>query len=145
GTFREGVKLVSVPRFELEPFLQTMQDHRVSMAMIVPPIVLALAKHPIVAKYDLSAMHTVFSGAAPLAPDLAAACKARFNVRVRQGYGLTEASPTTHFHPLATDHEALDAIGPAVPNTDCRLVDPDTGIDVPTGERGELWVRGPQV
>jgi acyl-CoA synthetase (AMP-forming)/AMP-acid ligase II len=145
GAFREGVTLVSLPRFELEPFLQTLQDHRVSLAMIVPPIVLALAKHPVVAKYDLSAIHTVFSGAAPLGAELATACKARLGMRVRQGYGLTEASPTTHFHPLVSDREEPDAIGPAVPNTECRIVDPETGVDVAVGERGELWVRGPQV
>lgn len=146
GSFREGVKVVSLPRFELEAFLRTMQEHKVSMAMLVPPLVLALAKHPIVATYDLRAMHTIFSGAAPLGPGLADAVRARFpKVRVRQGYGLTEASPTTHFHPLRHARDEPDAIGPAVPNTECRLVDHETGRDVGAGERGELWVRGPQV
>jgi acyl-CoA synthetase (AMP-forming)/AMP-acid ligase II len=145
GSFREGVKVVSLPRFELEALLQAMQDHKVSMAMLVPPLILALAKHPVVAKYDLSAMHTIFSGAAPLAPELAAAVRARFPVRVRQGYGLTETSPTTHFHPLRHARDEPESIGPAVPNTECRLVDPDTDVDVGPGERGELWVRGPQV
>ncbi|MDZ7592546.1 MAG: AMP-binding protein [Rubrivivax sp.] len=58
GSFREGVKVVSMPRFELEPLLQAMQDHKVSIAMLVPPLVLAFAKHPVIAKYDLGAMHT---------------------------------------------------------------------------------------
>ncbi len=145
GSFREGVKVVSLPRFELEPMLQAMQDHKVSMAMLVPPLVLALAKHPVVAKYDLSAMHTIFSGAAPLGADLAAAVRQRFPVRVRQGYGLTEASPTTHFHPLRHERDDPGSIGLAVPDTECRLVDPGTGRDVGAGARGELWVRGPQV
>jgi acyl-CoA synthetase (AMP-forming)/AMP-acid ligase II len=146
GSFREGVKVVSMPRFELEPLLQAMQDHKVSIAMLVPPLVLAFAKHPVIAKYDLSAMHTIFSGAAPLGPGLADAVRQRFPaVRLRQGYGLTEASPTTHFHPLRHERDEPDAVGPAVPNTECRLVDPETGKDVGAGERGELWVRGPQV
>jgi acyl-CoA synthetase (AMP-forming)/AMP-acid ligase II len=122
-----------------------MQDHRVTYANIVPPILLALAKHPIVANYDLSALRTLFSGAAPLGADLSNAVAARLGARVRQGYGLTETSPVTHFHPLESDIVIGSSVGPAVPNTQCRIVDPLTEQDVPTGERGELWIHGPQV
>ncbi len=51
----------------------------------------------------------------------------------------------THFHPMDGERVLLDSIGPCAPNTECRIVDPDTGHDVNTGERGELWIRGPQV
>ena len=143
--FVEGATVVSMPRFEIEAFLKTLQDYHVTYANVVPPIVLAFAKHPSVAHYDLSALHTVFSGAAPLGGDLSSAVERRLGVRVRQGYGLTETSPVTHFHPLESDVVIPSSVGPMVPNTTCRIVDPLTEQDVPVGERGELWIHGPQV
>jgi acyl-CoA synthetase (AMP-forming)/AMP-acid ligase II len=145
GGLREGCTIVTLPRFELEGFLQTLATHRITYANVVPPIILALAKHPVVANYDLSSLHTVFSGAAPLGDDLASSCAARIGCRVRQGYGLTETSPVTHFHPIEWPKPRYGSVGPLVPNTEARLVDPETGADVATGDRGELWMRGPQV
>ncbi len=145
GALRQGACIVSLPRFDLEQVLAVLQTHRIRMANVVPPIILAMAKHPLVANYDLSSLKYLFSGAAPLGADLAQACQQRLGLLVRQGYGLTETSPVTHFHPMETGREVLDAVGPAAPNTECRLVDPDTGLDVAVGERGEMWIRGPQV
>ncbi len=145
GALVAGATIVSLPRFDLEGFLGTLQSHRVTYANVVPPILLALAKHPVVSKYDLSALHTLFSGAAPLGAELSAAVEQRLGCRVRQGYGLTETSPVTHFHPLESDVVIGSSVGPAIPNTQCRIVDPLTDTDVATGERGELWIHGPQV
>ncbi len=145
GALVSGATIVSMPRFELEPFLQLLQDHRVTVANVVPPIILALAKHPAVARYDLSAMRMLCSGAAPLGRELAQACAERLHLKVVQGYGLTETSPVTHIHPMDTDVMKFESVGPPVRNTECRLVDPLTGEDTPQGERGELWIRGPQV
>lgn len=141
----EGATVITMPRFELEPFLQLMQDQRITYANLVPPILVALAKHPVVARYDLTALETVFSGAAPLGAELSMAVEQRLGIRVRQGYGLTETSPVTHFHPLDGDVVQHESVGPLVPNTVCRLVDPATGADVAVGERGEVWIHGPQV
>lgn len=91
-----GCKLVTVPRFDLVQFLELNQKHKCTWAFIVPPIVLALAKHPIVAKYDLTTLRVVFSGAAPLGAEVAAQASERLNVAVIQGYGMTELSPVTH-------------------------------------------------
>lgn len=145
GALSQGATVVSLPRFELETFLRTVQEHRITYANVVPPIVLALAKQPVVASYDLSSLGTVFSGAAPLGEELANACSGRLGVRVRQGYGLTETSPVTHFHPIESDVNEPASVGPLVANSEARVVDPLTGNDVPRGERGELWIRGPQV
>ena len=144
GALVAGATIVTLPRFELEGFLATMQQHRVTYANVVPPIVLALAKSPLVAAYDLSALRTVFSGAAPLGAELASACADRLGVRVRQGYGLTETSPVTHFHPLEGDKVRYASVGPLVPSTEARVVDPE-GNDMAPGDRGELLIRGPQV
>ncbi len=145
GALRQGACIISLPRFDLEQVLTVLQDHKIRMANIVPPILVAMAKHPIVANYDLSHLKYLFSGAAPLGAELASACEERLGLTVRQGYGLTETSPVTHFHPMDDRRVVLASVGPTAPNTECRLVDPATGVDSAPGEPGELWMRGPQV
>ncbi|MGY1688971.1 4-coumarate--CoA ligase family protein [Geodermatophilus sp. SYSU D01105] len=153
-----GGTVVTLPRFDLEDFLRTLQDQKITRAFVAPPIVLALAKHPLVDQYDLSSLRTITSGAAPLDEQLALAAQSRLRrgadtgVTVAQGYGMTELSPVSHSTPDAgqeppgvTAEVPKGSVGYALPNTECRLVDPATGEDAPTGQRGELWVRGPQV
>jgi len=144
GALRAGATTVTMPRFDLEQFLELLQKHGVTMAYLVPPIVLALAKHPLVDDYDISTLTDILSGAAPLPTPVAEACVERHGVLLRQGYGLTETSPVTHAN--GRDREVkLDSVGVALPNTEYRIVDIGTGADVDTGELGEVWIRGPQV
>jgi acyl-CoA synthetase (AMP-forming)/AMP-acid ligase II len=138
-----GATIVTMPRFDLEQFLGIIQEHRLTFAHLVPPIVLALAKHPMVDGYDLSSLKTVLSGAAPLGAPLEAAFRQRTGIDVIQGYGMTEASPVTHVRPL-DDVVHPGSIGPVVPNTEARVVGPG-GQDLPPGSDGEILVRGPQV
>jgi acyl-CoA synthetase (AMP-forming)/AMP-acid ligase II len=140
-----GGTVVTMPRFDLAEFLRVIQDYRITRAWVVPPIVLAMAKHPLVDEYDLSSLEHMNSGAAPLSPELELACGERLGCRMQQGYGLTETSPTTHFVTDKLAGTMPGSIGPAVPNTECRIVDAATDQDVPTGEPGELCIRGPQV
>jgi acyl-CoA synthetase (AMP-forming)/AMP-acid ligase II len=154
-----GATVVTLPRFDLEDFLRTIQDQKITRAFVAPPILVALAKHPLVDEYDLSSLRSILSGAAPLDEQLALAVEQRLRkgadtgVTVAQGYGMTELSPVSHTTP-DEGHEPPGAegyrvpkgsVGFAVPNTECRLVDPSTGEDAAEGERGELWIRGPQV
>lgn len=139
-------RIVTMPRFDLQQFLRIIQDYRVTRAHLVPPIVLALAKHPMVDQFDLSSLKAILSGAAPLGADMQQACAARLpGCLVRQGYGLTEASPVTHITPEDPARNKPGAIGPLISNTEGRLVDYETGVDVDGSGPGELWVRGPQV
>ena len=139
-----GATVVSMPRFDLAQCLEAIQKYRVTLAFVVPPIVLALAKSPLVDQYDLSSIRTLFSGAAPLGDNLAAAVCGRLGCSVRQGYGLTETSPVTHTgRPGGGAHKS--GIGPPAPNTEVRVVDIQTGRDVEASEEGEIWIRGPQV
>ncbi|TFV64781.1 4-coumarate--CoA ligase family protein [Geodermatophilus sp. DF01-2] len=154
-----GGAVVTLPRFDLEDFLRTIQDHKITRAFVAPPILLAMAKHPLVDQYDLSSLTAILSGAAPLDEQLALAAEQRLRkgadtgVSVAQGYGMTELSPVSHTTPdegrepegAAPDSVPKGSVGFAIPNTECRLVDPGTGEDAAPGERGELWVRGPQV
>ncbi|MCB0043590.1 MAG: AMP-binding protein, partial [Caldilinea sp.] len=110
---------------------------------VVPPVMIALAKHPMVANYDLSCVEQVNSGAAPLGGDVTDTVSARLGCVSTQGYGMTELSPVSHTSPKEVARTG--ASGQTVANTESRVVDPATGKDVPPGEEGELWVRGPQV
>ena len=142
----KGSTIVTMPRFDLDGMLELVERHRMTWLHIAPPIVLALATAPQVDDRDTSSVKMVISGAAPLDEDLAGRAEARIGAPIRQGYGLTELSPVSHKSRLARVEETpRGSVGALIPNTEARLVDPETGEDVPEGERGEIWVRGPQV
>jgi acyl-CoA synthetase (AMP-forming)/AMP-acid ligase II len=140
---RAGATIVTMPRFDLEQFLLLHQEHRLTCAFVAPPMVVALAKHPIVEEYDLSALHTVISGAAPLSADLAEEAARRLGCEVIQGYGMTELSPVSHATPPGQFKPG--SVGVAVPATEVQIVDPATGTALGEDEDGEVWIRGPQV
>jgi acyl-CoA synthetase (AMP-forming)/AMP-acid ligase II len=140
-----GSTLVTMPRFDLEEFLRLLQDQRITRAYVAPPIVLALAKHPLVDKYDLSELKSIFSGAAPLDASLERACTERLGCEVIQGWGLTETSPVVTTNYNTPGGPRPGSVGVPLPNTEMRVIDPATGADVSRGETGELLVRGPQV
>ena len=138
-----GVTTVMMTKFDLETMLRILQEWPIELVHLVPPIVLALAKHPLVDKYNLSNVKWLFSGAAPLGREVTALVETRLKVKVRQGYGMTEASPATHY--IVPGRERPGKAGQLLPSTEGRIVDPATGADLGVGEAGELWVRGPQV
>ncbi|MDX5313046.1 AMP-binding protein [Rhodococcus ruber] len=143
--------LVTMPKFDLPEFLRIVSEQKCTYVFIAPPVAVALAKHPLVDQYDLSSVHTVFSGAAPLDRALGNAVAARLGWKVRQGYGMSEMSPVSHAIPFDGDDVPLDSVGPTIANMECKLVDPTTGeeVEYPTGEGvsepGELWCKGPNV
>lgn len=137
--------IVTMPRFDLEQFLEILQKYGVTRMHLVPPIILALAKHPLVDKYDLSKLKVINSGAAPLSEDLARACAERLGCIVKQGYGLTETSPVTHVELEDAAEINQASVGPAVRNTECKIIDTATGADLGVNEQGEILIRGPQV
>jgi acyl-CoA synthetase (AMP-forming)/AMP-acid ligase II len=140
-----GATIVTMPRFELESFLQAVQDYDVSLAHLVPPIVLALSKHPVVDNYKLPKLKTIFSGAAPLGEELTRACMERLGCSIRQGYGMTETSPVTHSSPAPPKEIKFGSVGVPAPNTECKIIDLETGAPVDRGQKGEVCVRGPQI
>jgi acyl-CoA synthetase (AMP-forming)/AMP-acid ligase II len=136
----QGATVVTMPRFDLETFLQLVQDYRVTRAMVVPPIVLALARHPAVPRYDLSSLRLITCGAAPLGAGLASECADRLGCPVTQGYGMTELGGATHIAPEGGDP---GSIGPPLPGTQCRVIDCASGRDAGPGQAGELLIRTP--
>ncbi|MFJ8310889.1 MULTISPECIES: 4-coumarate--CoA ligase family protein [unclassified Streptomyces] len=157
---RGGATVVVLPRFDLDQFLGAIEKHRITGLYVAPPIVLALAKHPAVAQYDLSSLEYVVSAAAPLDSRLAAACSGRLKLPpVRQAYGMTELSPGTHAVPLAVPDPSPSsqlrssrgdpnpgAVGKLLPSTEMRILRlDDPARDAEPGEAGEVAIRGPQV
>jgi acyl-CoA synthetase (AMP-forming)/AMP-acid ligase II len=141
----QGGTIVSMPRFDFQEFLTAMQKYRVTIAPLVPPIVLGMVKNPAVGQFDLSHVRLVFSGAAPLGEDIARQLSEKLGCPVVQGYGMTEASPVTHLSPTKDAPLKPGSIGLVVPNTEVRIVAVDAPDDVGRGQEGELWIRGPQI
>jgi acyl-CoA synthetase (AMP-forming)/AMP-acid ligase II len=137
-----GATLVTLPRFDVTGFLAALQDHRITQTVVVPPIVLALAKHPAVDRYDLSGMEWLACGAAPLSAELQQACAERIGCPVGQGYGMTEATAGIALWPVGTP-AVPGSSGRLLPGIRARITDPGTGADLGPGQAGELLVRTP--
>ncbi|MFK8082307.1 MAG: AMP-binding protein [Granulosicoccus sp.] len=138
----EGHTLVTMPRFDMAQALQLIQQYRVTQFFVVPPIVLGLAKSPLVDDYDLGSLKKILSGAAPLGGDLTAEASRRIDCPIVQAYGMTELSPASHVTPGYNARPGTSGV--TVPNTQCRIVD-DKGNDLPANTEGQLLVKGPQV
>ncbi|MBX9929250.1 MAG: 4-coumarate--CoA ligase family protein [Gemmatimonadaceae bacterium] len=141
---RKGAAVVTLPQFDLEKYLALSAQYECKVAYVVPPIALALAKHSLVAQFPLT-LEYITSGAAPLGAELEAAVAQRLGAVVKQGYGMTEASPVTHFTPADAAQVRHGSCGLIIPNTEVRVVDIESHRDVGVGERGELLIRGPQI
>jgi acyl-CoA synthetase (AMP-forming)/AMP-acid ligase II len=140
-----GTTVVSTPRFDLEQYLDMVQRYGVTYLHLVPPVVIALAKHPIVAKYDLSKAKWALSAAAPLGGPAAEAFTARLGTQLIQAYGMTEVSGATHAGSCLPGKIKPTSGGTVLPNTECVVIDLETGQAVGRGQQGEVWVRGPLI
>ena len=142
---RTGATVVTLPRFDLEEFLRTLQDYEINIVPVVPPIVLALARTPLLERFDLSKLETMHCGAAPLSVEVAREACQRLGVRISYGYGMTELSPLSHLTYSAGDEEKPASAGYCLPNTTCKIVGIESRAELGPGEEGEVCVRGPQV
>ncbi|MBV9326099.1 MAG: AMP-binding protein [Chloroflexi bacterium] len=140
-----GATIVNMARFDLEQFLELIQRHGVTYLHLVPPIVIALSKHPLVDKYDLSRVKWAVSAAAPLGGPAADAFTERLGTRLVQAYGMSEVSGATHVGSCLPDKIKPTSGGTLLPNLECLVVDPSSGEALARGEQGEIWVRGPVV
>ncbi|HEU5441767.1 MAG TPA: 4-coumarate--CoA ligase family protein [Ktedonobacterales bacterium] len=140
-----GATIVSLPRFDLAQFLQTLQERRVTVGFMAPPIMLALAKQPLVDDYDLSHLRIAMSAAAPLAREVEETVARRLGCLVVQGWGLTETSPDVTLSPIDAARLRLGSVGCCIPNSECKVVDVATGAELGPNQQGEIWARGPQI
>jgi acyl-CoA synthetase (AMP-forming)/AMP-acid ligase II len=138
-----GAKLVTMPRFDLQQYIELARRHEVPLLHVVPPILLGLAKYP--GELQLPHVRAAVCGAAPLSAELAAEFMQRTGAMVYQVYGMTEVSGATHLASRDPAHSKPGTIGSLIGNAEARVVSTETGADVAPGERGEIWVRGPFV
>ncbi|THZ15770.1 hypothetical protein D6C89_09573 [Aureobasidium pullulans] len=125
-----GLQVMVMEQFRLKAFCQAVRHHRITYIHVVPLIILQLAKSTIADRYDLSSIRMLVSAAAPLSTELVHNLWERRSIRVIQGYGLSETCAGTHMQLLL--------------NMQARVVSAE-GLDVPTGEQDELWLKGATV
>lgn len=140
-----GAKLIPMAAFDMVKFLELIQNYKVTRALAVPPIIIGLAKHPIVDNYDLSSLEMLMSGAAPLGSDVQQACQQRIKgLKVIQGWGMTELSPVGTVIQEGEPNR-MGSAGTLVSDTEGKIISSETGEDLPYMEEGEICIRGPQV
>jgi long-chain acyl-CoA synthetase len=140
-----AMKLILLPRFDLEMALKAIDKEKATLFPGVPRIYIAINESKETSKYDLSSIRACFSGAAPLPVAVAEKFEATTGGRLVEGYGLTETSPVTHINP-AYGKRKFGSIGLPIPDTDCKIVDlDDPEKEIGPGRPGELCIAGPQV
>jgi acyl-CoA synthetase (AMP-forming)/AMP-acid ligase II len=143
GGLSIGAKLVTMPRYDFEAMLEVAERHRVSILVVSPPVMKALADHPAPDAHKLSRLRLIACGGAHVPAHVEAKVAERLRATVVQGYGLTETSANVAINPPAAPRRGT--CGKLFPLVEARIADPDTGADRATGEAGEIWVRGPQL
>ena len=143
--FALGATLILHHRFRSQSVLRLIEQHRPTVFLAVPAMLAAMNKDLRTQKKDLSSLQRVISGGAPLSQTISDEFHAASGAQIVEGYGLSEASPVTHAGPV-DGMVVSGSIGLPLPDTDARIVDRETGRnEMPTGEVGELIVRGPQI
>lgn len=128
----------------IEKVMQAIHRERATLFPGVPAMYIGIINHPQVGKYDLRSVRACISGSAPLPMEVQVRFGELTGGRLVEGYGLTEAAPVTHCNPVYGLRKA-GSIGVPLPDTEARIMDYETFGEKPTGEAGELWVRGPQI
>lgn len=141
---RFAMEICALPRFELNQTLKLISKTKATFFPAVPAIYTAINNHPKIDKYDLSSVKYCISGGAPLPVTVKEKFEELTGCVLVEGYGLTESAPVACVNPVDGNNRS-GSIGLPLPQTDIRLYDPETGDVVPTGEKGELCIKGPQV
>lgn len=140
-----GSNNVLLPRFDLQEVLETIKRERPTMFPGVPTMYVALTNHPEADKYGLDSIKTCNSGSAPMPVELMNSFENKTGAKILEGYGLSEASPTTHCNPPFAERKP-GSVGIGMPSTEYKVVDLGEGKEeVPMGELGELIIKGPQI
>jgi acyl-CoA synthetase (AMP-forming)/AMP-acid ligase II len=148
NAMKQRIPVYVMPKFDFVEMLTYVQKYKITDLVLVPPVLVAMAKHPATRKFDLSSVEAVSSGAAPLGREASQEFEKLWSngqVNVKQGWGMTEVTcAATTFDP--SKYSASFSVGELVPNCEAKIVLDDEGkVEAPQGERGEIWVRGPNV
>ncbi|KAA8530126.1 hypothetical protein F0562_004835 [Nyssa sinensis] len=137
---------VVMERFDLRKMLRAVEEYRVTHVALTPPVVVAMTKGDLADGYDLTSLEEVSCGGAPLGRDLIAAFTAKFPPAVvMQGYALTESTGAAFRQASPEESLRWGSVGRLMANCEAKIVDPDTGVALPTFKHGELWIKGPNI
>ncbi len=141
-----GWEDILVPKPQPEQLLEAIGKYNPTFAPLVPTMYIGILNHASIERTPLTSIKGCFSGSAPLPVEVIRNFEKRTGAVIVEGYGLTEASPVSHINPFAGGKRKVGSIGVPIPDTECRIVDLTDGrTDLPSGETGELLVKGPQV
>jgi len=141
--FHFGATAVVARAFDPTDTLEWLSFGGITHFFGVPTIYLLLSQHEKFADTDFSRVHSWACGGAPM-PVSVLNLYRQMNIHIRQGFGMTETSPTVFIIDEANALRKVGSVGKPVLHTSVRTVD-QNGSDVPTGEAGELWIKGPNV
>ncbi|KAF1331313.1 4-coumarate-coa ligase, partial [Globisporangium splendens] len=130
---------VVLPRFEPEMYLSLVVKYKVEKLHVAPPLVLFLAQHPLVGKYDLSHVKLIGCGGAPLGVEVEEMAEKRLHAKVLQGFGMSELGGASTYS--TQDAKRLGSAGKLIPNMDMKVVCVQTGAELSPNEHGELLFR----
>ncbi|MDX1614785.1 MAG: alpha/beta fold hydrolase [Candidatus Promineifilaceae bacterium] len=139
-----GATQVLLPAFDIQYLLDSVRRYKPTIFPGVPSIFAAINRHPDARNYGLSSIRACISGSAPLPVEVQEAFMKLTQGLLVEGYGLTESGPVTHINPL-DGHHKTGSIGVPIPNTDAQIRDLASGVEMPPGQVGAMWVKGPQV
>ena len=143
GPCQQQATLVNLVMFEPGVMLALVEELRATHLLGVPTMLIAVMEHPDFARRDLSSVHTVCSGGATVPADLVRRIEKTLGVQFSIIYGQTEASPgVTLMKPDDSEEDKANTLGPVLPQTEMKVIDPSTGATLPIGEQGELCCRG---
>ncbi|WP_413309713.1 long-chain fatty acid--CoA ligase [Bacillus sp. 1P10SD] len=136
---------IMLPRFDLEEVLNTIKNEQPTMFPGVPTMYVAITSHPKAEDYGINCIRTCNSGSAPMPVELLRSFERKTGSKILEGYGLSEASPTTHCNPPFAERKP-GSVGIGMPSTEYKIVDLATGKEeVAIGELGEVIIKGPQI
>ena len=135
--------LVIMPRWDRDLAGRLISRYRVTNWTNIPTMVIDLMGSPNFASYDLSSLIYIGGGGAAMPQAVAQRLEAQYGLRYSEGYGLTETAAPSHSNP--PDHPKQQCLGIPFMGTDARVIDPDTLVEMPVGEQGEIIMRGPEV
>ncbi len=149
GVMNLGIHLaatvVLLPRLDINMLVEAIRTERPTFFLGVPALFVAVNRYPGIERIDLTCIKGCFSGGAPLPVDVIQSFEAKTGARIMEAYGMTETSSVTHVNPRRGLRK-FGSIGVPILGTDAKIMDVETGTrELPPGETGELWVKGPQV
>ncbi len=138
--------MLLLPKFDPVETAKAIQQYKATLFPGVAAMYAAVAYHAEKGKVDISSVKVCVSGGGPLPREVHDRFVKATGAKLVEGYGLTEASPVTHCNPIWEGENRIGSIGLPFPDTDCKIVDLETGTrELPPGEVGELVIKGPQV